>query len=134
MADGRSGPALEADDHSRIDLAEDRTVWARRRTLLANERTFAAWIRTGLACIATGFGATRLLARVNPDWMVTGLGAVLVLLGVAALWLGLQSYRACQDILGEDAKPTLSTGLVKLLTAAFGLVALASFVVLAAWT
>lgn len=60
---------------------------------MAEERTFSAWIRTSLASMALGFGVARLLAELEPMWLVTSLGAFLILLGVLALGFGFESYR-----------------------------------------
>lgn len=101
---------------TRTQLAEERTEWANERTLLAKERTFAAWMRTGLAAVAAGLGATRLLVQVEPQWLVTALGAGLVMTGAGALLLGFWSYRKTFEKLKEKGVHGIPTWLVALFT------------------
>lgn len=72
------------------DSADRRTELAADRTIFAAERTYAAWVRTGLAALASGVGSKRLLAGVVPEWMIWGVGTVLVLFSAfcfgAAVW------------------------------------------------
>ena len=50
----------------------------------------AAWVRTGLAALASGVGAKKLLEGVVPEWMIWGVGTILVLFSAfsfgAAVW------------------------------------------------
>lgn len=72
------------------DSADRRTQLAADRTVFAAERTYAAWVRTGLAGLASGVGAKKLLEGVVPDWMIWGVGTVLVAFSAfcfgAAVW------------------------------------------------
>ena len=70
------------------DSADRRTQLAADRTVFAAERTYAAWVRTGLAALASGIGAKRLLQGVVAEWMIWGVGTLLVsLIAVQALVL-----------------------------------------------
>lgn len=72
------------------DSADRRTQLAADRTVFAAERTYAAWVRTGLAGLASGVGAKKLLEGVVPEWMIWGVGTVLVAFSAfcfgAAVW------------------------------------------------
>lgn len=70
----------DGDDHSRTELAEDRTI-------LANERTFASWIRTSLGCIAIGVGFHALFNRVEPSWLPRLIATGFLALAAAIAWL-----------------------------------------------
>lgn len=113
----------ELKQESREELAEDRTSWAHERTLLAKERTFAAWVRTGLTAIAAGLGVARLLANVEPRWLVLLLGAILVVAGGGALILGYWSYRKTLEALEAEGVHGVPAWLLGLLTGAFALCA-----------
>ncbi|HSK38412.1 MAG TPA: DUF202 domain-containing protein [Arenibaculum sp.] len=63
---------------SQQDSADRRTQLAADRTVFAAERTYAAWVRTGLAALASGVGAKKLLEGVVPEWMIWGVGTILV--------------------------------------------------------
>jgi putative membrane protein len=106
----------EGKGETRYELAEDRTDWAQARTLLAKERTFSAWMRTGLASIAAGLGATRLLQEVEPLWLVSALGGLLVLMGASALALGFWSYHKTLQRLGEEGRRGLPAWVLGLFT------------------
>ena len=77
-------------DTPQQDSADRRTQLAADRTVFAAERTYAAWVRTGLAALASGVGAKKLLEGVVPDWMIWGMGTILVLFSAfsfgAAVW------------------------------------------------
>jgi putative membrane protein len=77
-------------DTPQPDSADRRTQLAADRTVFAAERTYAAWVRTGLAALASGVGAKKLLAGVIPEWMIWGVGTILVLFSAfafgAAVW------------------------------------------------
>ncbi len=77
-------------DANASDGPDRRTELAADRTVFAAERTYAAWVRTGLAGLASGIGAKKLLAGVVPDWMIWGVGTVLVAFSAfcfgAAVW------------------------------------------------
>ncbi|HEX6410553.1 MAG TPA: DUF202 domain-containing protein [Sphingomicrobium sp.] len=75
----------DADDPSRTDLAEDRTI-------LANERTFAGWVRTALACIAIGIGFHALFQTMQPAWVPRGIATAFLLLAI--LLVALAEWRA----------------------------------------
>ena len=72
------------------DSADRRTQLAADRTVFAAERTYAAWVRTGLAALASGIGAKKLLEGVVPEWMIWGVGTLLVAFSAfcfgAAVW------------------------------------------------
>jgi putative membrane protein len=73
------------------DSADRRTQLAADRTVFAAERTYAAWVRTGLAALASGIGAKKLLDGVVPEWMIWGVGTLLV--GFAAFCFGAAVWR-----------------------------------------
>jgi len=77
-------------DTQQQDSADRRTQLAADRTVFAAERTYAAWVRTGLAALASGVGAKKLLEGVVPEWMIWGVGTILVLFSAfsfgAAVW------------------------------------------------
>jgi putative membrane protein len=77
-------------ESSQQDSADRRTRLAADRTVFAAERTYAAWVRTGLAALASGVGARKLLEGVVADWMIWGVGTILVLFSAfsfgAAVW------------------------------------------------
>jgi len=77
-------------ESSQQDSADRRTRLAADRTVFAAERTYAAWVRTGLAALASGVGAKKLLEGVVADWMIWGVGTILVLFSAfsfgAAVW------------------------------------------------
>jgi putative membrane protein len=72
------------------EFADRRTELAADRTVLAAERTYASWVQLGLASLASGIGAKKLLADVVPEWIIVGVGTVLVFLSAfcftAAVW------------------------------------------------
>jgi putative membrane protein len=72
------------------DGPDRRTQLAADRTVLAAERTYAAWVRTGLAALASGIGAKKLLEGVVAEWMIWGVGTILVAFSAfcfgAAVW------------------------------------------------
>ena len=72
------------------DSADRRTQLAADRTVFAAERTYAAWVRTGLAALASGVGAKKLLEGVVAEWMIWGVGTILVAFSAfcfaAAVW------------------------------------------------
>ncbi|HEU0283960.1 MAG TPA: DUF202 domain-containing protein [Sphingomicrobium sp.] len=74
-----------AQNPSRTDLAEDRTI-------LANERTFAGWVRTALACIALGIGFHALFQKMQPAWLPRGIATAFLLLAI--LLVALAEWRA----------------------------------------
>ena len=75
------------------ELAAQRTKMASERTRMANERTMVAWVRTGLAL--TGFGAVvpRLLADIQPEWLVRFIAILFVVSGSLTVFYGVYSYR-----------------------------------------
>jgi putative membrane protein len=72
------------------DSADRRTELAADRTVLAAERTYASWVQLGLAALASGIGAKKLLEGVVPEWLIIGVGTLLVLFSAfcfaAAVW------------------------------------------------
>jgi putative membrane protein len=72
------------------DGPDRRTELAADRTVFAAERTYAAWVRTGLAALASGVGAKKLLEGVVAEWMIWGVGTILVAFSAfcfgAAVW------------------------------------------------
>jgi len=79
----RCGTTNYSPNDTVLRLAADRTVFAA-------ERTYAAWVRTGPAALASGVGAKKLLEGVVADWMIWGVGTILVLFSAfsfgAAVW------------------------------------------------
>jgi uncharacterized membrane protein YidH (DUF202 family) len=76
------------------ELAERCTEWA-------NERTFAAWIGTGLALVAGGLASAKLLASVEPQWLVRVAGTIFVL-DFRTYW------EVTQDLKKEEVETTLT--------------------------
>jgi putative membrane protein len=85
----------------RTTLAQQRTELAQHRTLLANERTFSAWIRTGLAAVVAGLGIVRLLDVSDAAWLPRVLGALFIVGGVSAFFIGYGRHRQVNERLGE---------------------------------
>jgi putative membrane protein len=85
-----SAKKLEVSTGKVEDSAERATRLAADRTVLAAERTYAAWVRTGLVSLASGIGARSLLEGHVPQWMVLGMGTVLLAFSavcfVAGVW------------------------------------------------
>ena len=69
---------IQADQPSRTDLAEDRTI-------LANERTFAGWMRTALASVAIGVGFHALFPTMQPAWLPRSSATGFLLLAVIVI-------------------------------------------------
>jgi putative membrane protein len=67
-----------ADDPSRTDFAEDRTI-------LANERTFASWMRTALASVAIGVGFHALFPTMQPPWLPKAIASAFLLLAILVI-------------------------------------------------
>jgi putative membrane protein len=72
------------------DSADRRTELAADRTVLAAERTYASWVQLGLGALAAGVGAKKVMGGVLPEWLIVGMGTMLVLFSafcfVAAVW------------------------------------------------
>jgi putative membrane protein len=100
-----------ADRDKRNTLAKRLTEEAYCRTQLASERTFSAWVRTGLALLVAGFAATRLLEETGPAWLISLVGATLVLLGTVVFAVAYWSYHKA-NIPGVS---TLSRAMVRLI-------------------
>ena len=98
------------------ELAESRTAWADERTRMAEERTFAAWIRTGLSLVGAGLAAAKLMASVEPQWLVRTLGCIFVFLGGSIFVLGFMTYREVAQNLKEEEIKTTSVGFIGALT------------------
>ena len=84
---GMPDDPLPASHHSRMDLAEDRTI-------LASERTFAAWLRTALGCMALGIGSHALFNQMQPDWVPRLIATLFLLLAAAIAWLAVRRAAA----------------------------------------
>ena len=89
----------------RTELAEDRTEWADQRTHLAQQRTFAGWMRTGFTSLAVGFGTVEFLREIQPAWLITGIGLILILLGGAIPVLAYINYRKVDMNMEKAEKP-----------------------------
>ena len=77
-------PALDRTE----DSADRRTELAADRTVLAAERTYASWVQLGLGALASGVGAKKLLAGLVPEWLIIGVGTLLVLLSAFCFGAG----------------------------------------------
>jgi putative membrane protein len=115
IAEQRTDSAPKSADQ-RTELAEERTDWAEERTLLAKQRTFSAWVRTGLAAMAVGFGVTRLLEKVEPAWMITTIGVILIVTGAVIHILGFMSYRKTLQKLNREGIQGIPLWLIGLIT------------------
>ena len=92
----------------RTEYAQERTEWADQRTFLAQERTFAGWISTGLTCIAVGLGVIELLREVEPQWLITALGAIFIAVGGTINALAFFSYRKVSLHMKESSRPDMA--------------------------
>lgn len=81
-------------EHSKQELAEERTDFAEDRTVLANERTFAGWFRTGIAAAALGLGFHALFVKMQPWWAPRAIATVFFVL--AMLIFLVAERRACK--------------------------------------
>ena len=66
-----------------------RDVLAIDRTRLANERTLLSWMRTAVMVLVSGL---TLLKLFSGSWLMQGLGAFLIPLGLLAAGVGLRNY------------------------------------------
>lgn len=118
----------ESEDKNK--LAEDRTAWAEDRTILANERTFAGWLRTGLAAVVVALGLHALFRDFEPTWVPKLLANLFILTAVVifvAAWRG--AARTQKRMEGHDTGGLPSTGIAAI-TAVLVAVSLATGVVL----
>lgn len=114
------------DASEKTELAEERTGWAYERTLLANDRTYSAWVRTGLTTVAAGFGVTRLLAEVQPAWLISTLGVLFVLVGGSIFFVAYWTHQQTLRKFSDDESRRITGWVIGGITAALGLGAIAS--------
>lgn len=98
----------QSETEERTELAEERTEWADQRTFLAQERTFAGWIRTGLTSIAVGLGVIELLREVQPEWLISTIGFIFIVVGGILQVLAFLSYRNVNMEMKRSSRPDMS--------------------------
>ena len=110
----------------RTELAEERTKWADQRTFLAQERTFAGWIRTGLASMAVGLGIIEIMREVEPTWLITAIGLILITVGGLLVGLAFFSYRKVTMQLKDSRQPDMAIPIwwIGVIAAALAIVAI----------
>lgn len=79
-----------AENPTRTDFAEDRTI-------LASERTFASWMRTSLGCIAIGVGFHALFNKVEPSWVPRLIATGFLLMATIVIWLAARRAAAVAE-------------------------------------
>lgn len=114
------------DNGKKQELAEQRTDWAQERTLLAKKRTYASWVRTGLASLTVGLGGAELLGELEPQWLVRGAGAALVIVAAALFLIGFFGYRGTFRKLEEAGVASTPVWLIGLITGTLVISSLAS--------
>ncbi|SPJ25778.1 DUF202 domain-containing protein [Palleronia abyssalis] len=60
-------------------MARERTDWAEDRTILAAERTYAGWVRTGLTAVVVAIGLQALFRLEEPAWLPRAVASVFLL-------------------------------------------------------
>lgn len=108
------------DDQSlkRTTLAMDRTDYAIMRTSQSAERTYAAWVRTGFAIASAGTAIGELLKTSKYSGLSTGIGYVLITIGIVSFLFGWAGYfRSFQILmkypnLTEDNRKTLKVNFI----------------------
>ena len=88
----------------RTEFAEERTEWADQRTYLAQQRTFAGWVRTGLTSMAVGFGVIEFMGDVEPAWLISAIGAVLIIIGAVVEAVAFVSFRSVTHEMAEGSE------------------------------
>ncbi len=106
---------------------------ASRRTWLAAERTWLAWWRTGVGVSAVAVGVGRILPGLaeGARWPLRLLGLGYGTLAVAILMIGAVRQNRVADALRQGSHDQLSSQLVKWLTVAAVVLALATLAVVA---
>lgn len=106
---------------------------ASRRTWLAAERTWLAWWRTGVGVSAVAVGVGRILPGLaeGARWPLALLGLGYGTLAVAILVIGAVRQNRVADALRQGSHYQLSSQLVKWLTVAAVVLALATLAVVA---
>jgi putative membrane protein len=95
----------DKESKERTALAEERTEWADQRTHLAQQRTFSGWMRTGFTSLAVGFGTIEFLREVQPAWLITGIGLILIMMGGIIPVLAYINYRKVEMNMKKAEKP-----------------------------
>jgi putative membrane protein len=95
---------------------------------LAAERTYLAYLRTGLALLAAGVAVATALPGAGSPELRTGLGSVLVLLGLAVT-LGAHGRFRQVDRALRAGRPLPRTRITLLLTTVLAVVAVGALVV-----
>ena len=105
-------------EHSRTELAEDRTI-------LANERTFAGWMRTAMASVAIGVGFHALFPAMQPPWMPRAIATAFLLLAIIVI---ISAERRASAVMGRLSAHVVITAKpvnLRLFAAAISLASLA---------
>lgn len=74
------------DPDARTEWAEQRTDWAEDRTVLANERTFAGWMRTALAAVVVALGLHAVFREIQPTWAAKAAASLFIAAALIVIW------------------------------------------------
>ena len=96
------------ESEQRTELAEDRTEWADQRTYLAQERTFAGWVRTGLTSMAVGLGILEFVRELEPEWLITAIGLIFIVVGGGIEVLAFMSHRNISLSMSDNERPDMA--------------------------
>ena len=103
-----------ANQLSRTDLAEDRTIQA-------SELTFAGWMRTSLGSVAIGVGFHALFPRMEPAWLPRAIATGFLILAIAIVVLAERRAAAVMKRLSAHVVVTAKAMNLRLFTAAISL-------------